>query len=283
MLLKGKPVIDEIDKDISDNIEKLYEANIVPTLAIFRIGENSSDIAYENNAIKKAEKLGIKVEKYTCQEDIEECDVIDIVNIINDNDEIHGVLMLRPFPKHIDDEKVRNALSTSKDIDGITDESLAGVFTDKSNGYPPCTAEAALKVLKFYDKELLGKKVVVIGRSLVIGKPVAMMLMKNNATVTICHSKTDSKDLIQYCKEADIIVSAAGKIDTITETSLKSGQTIIDVGINFNDAGKMVGDISFTDEITEIIDITPVPGGVGGVTTSILMKHVFDSAMKKII
>lgn len=282
MLLKGKQVADAIDENILENIDKLYVNNIVPTLAVFRIGENPSDIAYENSAIKKANKLGFKVEKYTCKEDIDQEDVIDIINIINDDENIHGVLMLRPFPKAIDDDKVRNALDTAKDIDGITDESLVGVFTDNEKGYPPCTAEAAVRILEYYNKDLNGSKIAVLGRSLVIGKPVSMLLMKKNATVTVCHSKTKEADALDICKSSDIIVTAVGKLNSLTADNIKEGQTIIDVGINFNSEGKMVGDVNLSQEEIEKLDITPVPGGVGSVTTSILMEHVFKSAMKKI-
>lgn len=278
--LTGKEVTLEIETDIIRRVSTLNEKGVFPTLAIVRVGSNPSDMAYENSAVKKAEKLGIKVEKYIAEEEIEEEDLISVIDSINDNDGIHGVLLFRPLPKHIDENRVRNVLSPEKDLDGITDSALAGVFSGRKVGFPPCTAGAAMEILKYYDCTLKGKRAVVIGRSMVIGRPVAMMLMAENATVTICHTGTEKEDLKAYCKNADIIISSAGHINTLTEDMVSSGQIIIDVGINFNNEGKMTGDVDFANVSGIVEKITPVPGGVGSVTTTLLMKHLIIAAEK---
>lgn len=277
-ILRGKPVSELLDKETVSKSEQLLEKGVVPTLAVIRVGENGSDTAYEDSLVKKARTLGIGVEKFIFDSNATESDVIDVIKIINENDKIHGVLMFRPLPKHMDETKVRNHLSCHKDIDCITDDSLAGVFTDSNAGFPPCTAEAAMAVLSYYETELSGAKAVVIGRSLVIGKPVAMMLMKKNATVTVCHSRTKREDMIKYCKDADVIISAAGKVNTLTDEFVDGSQTVIDVGINFTEDGKMCGDADYEGLQEKVKAITPVPGGVGGVTTSALMHHVVVAA-----
>ena len=277
-LLKGKPVADKINEQTVAMAEKLLSQNIVPTLAILRVGNNPSDVAYEESAVKKAKTLGIHVEKYIMDIKADESDVLDVLKIINDDENIHGVLMFRPLPKGIDEEKVRNHLSAAKDVDGITDAALGGLFTGNMLGFPPCTAEAAMTILKYYGIELAGKKAVVIGRSLVVGKPVAMMLMTQNATVTVCHSRTPKEDLKSACIDADIIICATGKMNTLTEDCVNGKQIVIDVGINFDEDGKMCGDADFEAVKNNVKAITPVPGGVGGVTTALLMHHTVAAA-----
>lgn len=281
MLLKGKEVAEKINQDILAGTAAIYEKNIVPTIAIVRVGENPGDIAYENGAIKKAKSLGLQPEKYTCPEGFSQEDLIDVIKVINDNESIHGILLLQPLPAYMDSEAVRNAIASEKDLDAITDASLGNLFIGK-DGFAPCTAESCMAILKHYNIELKGKKAVVLGRSLVIGKPVAMMLMKENATVTVCHSKTSDEDVKAYCRDADIIISATGHINTLTADMVKKGQTVIDVGINFNEEGKMCGDVDF-DRVSEIVEnITPVPGGVGSVTTTLLMKHLLEATEKAV-
>ena len=277
-LLKGKPVADKIKEQTTAMVEELIDKDIVPTLGILRVGNDESDIAYENSAVKVAKSLGIHVEKYIMDAKAEEEDVLDVLKIMNEDKNLHGILIFRPLPKHIDEEKVRNHINSAKDIDGISDASVAGLFTGNKTGFPPCTAEAALAILDHYGVDIEGKKAVVIGRSLVIGKPVAMMLLERNATVTVCHSKTASEDLKVICKDADIIIAAAGKIDTVTADHVSGKQIIVDVGINFDDAGKMCGDADFEALEGNVEAITPVPGGVGSVTTALLMYHVVMAA-----
>lgn len=280
-LLKGKEVAQAIDDEILKRTPTLYEKGIVPTLAIVRVGENPSDIAYENGAIKKAKKLGLQPEKYTCPQTMDQEDLIQVIKSINDKEDIDGILLLQPLPKHIDSEAVRNALAPEKDLDCIADGSLGKLFTGVKGSFAPCTAESCLEILKYYDIPIKGKKAVVIGRSMVIGKPVAHMLLAENATVTTCHTKTDKEDLTDYCKNADIIIAAAGVRNSLTADMVSPKAVIVDVGINFNDDGKMVGDADFEPISSIAKAITPVPGGVGSVTTSLLMKHLVEAAERK--
>ncbi|MEG0291616.1 MAG: bifunctional 5,10-methylenetetrahydrofolate dehydrogenase/5,10-methenyltetrahydrofolate cyclohydrolase [Anaerovoracaceae bacterium] len=275
-ILLGKDVTASINERLTREVLELKEQGKKVTLGIVRVGENPSDLAYERGAIKRAETVGIDVKHYVYEEDITTEQVVIEIEKINEDPNVDGVLIFRPLPKHIDDDAVRNALNPSKDIDGISDISMAGVYSGKPLGYPPCTAEAAMEILKFYDVGLTGKKVAVIGRSLVIGRPVAMMLMQANATVTICHTKT--KNLSEITRDADIIIAAAGQAKGVKADHCKAGQVIIDVGINFDEDGKMCGDVDF-DSVSEIVSaITPVPGGVGGVTTGILMSNTLEAA-----
>ena len=277
-LLKGKPVADLICEKVQAEAEELLYKGIYPTLGILRVGHNESDIAYENSAEKKAKSLGMNVEKYIMEANSTEGDVLDVLEVMNNDNNIHGILMFRPLPKDIDEDNVRNHINPAKDIDGISDASVGGLFTGNKTGFPPCTAEAAAAILDHYGIEVSGKKVVVIGRSLVIGKPVAMMLLDRNATVTICHSRTKAEDLKAICKEADIIITAAGKIGTVTDEHVSGKQIIVDVGINFGEDGKMCGDADFNALEGKVEAITPVPGGVGGVTTALLLYHVIEAA-----
>lgn len=277
-LLKGKPVADKIKDKVAAMTDAMLEDGKIATLGILRVGDNESDIAYENSAAKVANILGIAVEKYIMDAKSTEEDVIDVLKVMNEDAKINGILMFRPLPEHIDEENVRNHIAPEKDIDGISDIALGGLFTGNKNGFPPCTAEAAIAILDHYGIEVTGKKIVVIGRSLVIGKPVAMMLLEKNATVTICHSRTTAEDLESLCKDADIIVSAAGKLKTVTEKHVSGEQIIIDVGINFDEEGKMCGDADFEALSGNVKAITPVPGGVGSVTTALLMYHTVMAA-----
>lgn len=281
-ILKGKIVADAIDEDLLKRTPALYERGIVPALAIVRVGENPSDIAYENGAVKKAKKLGLQPEKYICPADIAQEDLIQVIKAINQDEKIHGILLLQPLPKSIDADAVRNTLSPEKDLDCISDASLARLFLGSGEGFAPCTAEACIEILKFNNIDIKGKKAVVIGRSLVIGKPVAMMLLKENATITICHTRTEDRDLKDLCQGADIIIAAAGHAGTLTAGMVSPGQTIIDVGINFDDEGKMLGDVDYEPVSGIVGSITPVPGGVGSVTTTLLMKHLVEAAEKTV-
>ena len=197
---------------------------------------------------------------------------------INADAAIHGCLLFRPLPKQFDDRTICAALSPEKDIDGITDGSLVGVFTNTAVGYPPCTAQACLEILKFYNIPLSGKRAVVVGRSLVVGKPAAMMLDRENATVTLCNSRT--QNLPDVCREADVVVVAMGRMGFIGAEHLRAGQVVVDVGIHVNEEGKLCGDVRFGEAEPVVEAITPVPGGVGTVTTSVLVSHVVEAAAK---
>lgn len=276
--MRGKAVADKIGEEIMARLPALYEKNIVPTVAIIRVGEDPGDIAYENGAIKKAKSLGMQAEKYTCKEDILEEDLIAVIEAVNNNDKIHGILLLQPLPKHMDANKVKNAIKLEKDLDCTSDLALGNLFTGRTNSFAPCTAESVIEILKYYGVEMASKKATVLGRSLVIGKPAALLLTENDATVTICHSKTSKEDLEAAVKSADIVVAAVGRAGTLTGDLCSGKQYLVDVGINFTEEGKMVGDIDYESCKDKVLGITPVPGGVGSVTTTILMRHLLESA-----
>ena len=279
--LTGKEVAAAITEDLVARSEALNEKGITPTLAIVRVGENPSDLAYERGATNRAAKVGVDLVKIVLDDNATTADVVSEIEKLNNDNSIDGVLVFRPLPKHIDDDIVRNALVKEKDVDGIGDEAMAGVYSGKDLGYPPCTAAACIEILKHYGIQMEGKRAVVVGRSLVIGRPVAMMLMKENATVTICHTKTENMD--QIVREADIVIAAAGRANTVCKEFGRAGQTVIDVGINVDEEGNMTGDADFEGLFNIVENITPVPGGVGGVTTSILMKHVIKAAEKSCV
>jgi len=271
-LLLGKEVNEGITARIRENVEKLSQNNVTPCLGIIRVGERPDDLSYERGAVKRAESNGVLVKKYLLNEDVTEEELISTIKNVNEDDSVHGVLLFRPLPKHLNEDRIINTLSIEKDVDGITDGSMAGVFSGKAQGFAPCTPQGVIEILDYYNIDCTGKNVVVVGRSLVVGKPVSMMLLKKNATVTICHTKT--KDMPKIVSAADIVVVAAGKAGVVDGKFLRPGQIVIDVGINVNEEGKLCGDVAF-DEASKIVDaITPVPGGCGSVTTSVLISHV---------
>ena len=288
-LLLGKEVTDALNANLQTRTAALREKGIVPTLAIVRVGADPSDLSYEKGATKRAELVGVEVKKFELPADASKADVLAVIDQVNADDSIHGVLMFRPLPKHLkaDQNEICNRLDPRKDMDCMTHLSNAGVFEGLNNlGYAPCTPAACMEILDYYGVDCKGKNAVVIGRSLVVGKPAAMMLMGKNATVTVCHTKT--VNTAEICRNADIIVSAAGVLGSLTKDFVRPGQVVIDVSMNWDPnkvtskgVGGMSGDAVF-DEVEPIVDaITPVPGGVGSVTTSVLMKHVVEAAEKR--
>ena len=276
---KGKPVAEKLNEDLKNRSDFLRLQGINPTLGIVRVGEKPSDIAYENGAKRRAEKTGVSIWSVVLPEDSTTEEVVESIRALNEDSTIHGILPMMPMPDHIDAEAVRQMIDFHKDVDGITEVSQASVFTGGSRGYAPCTAEACMEILNFYGEDLKGKKAVVIGRSNVIGKPVAMMLLKKNATVTICHTKTEM--LAETAAEADILITSAGKMEMINADFMNPKQKIVDVSVNFHEEGKMTGDVVAKDA-EKVHAYTPVPGGVGAVTTGILMKHVVEAAEKSL-
>lgn len=282
-ILKGAPVVAAMNERNAALCEQLKAKSIVPTLAVVRVGAREDDLSYERGVMTRCGKVGVEVKQYLLPADAAQDDLLKVIAEINADDAIHGCLLFRPLPKQFDDRTVRAALAPEKDIDGITDGSLAGVFTNTDLGYAPCTAQACLEILKHYHVPLSGKRAVVVGRSLVVGKPAAMMLLGKNATVTICHTKT--RDMQAVAREADILVSAAGVLKSLTKDYVRPGQIVIDVSMNWDPdkvtskgKGGMAGDAVFT-EVEPIVEaITPVPGGVGAVTTSVLIGHVVEAA-----
>ena len=285
-LLKGKPVADHITVEIAERVAKLNDQGIIPTLAIVRLGEDPGDLSYEKGAMKRAAEVGVDIRNIVLSREAAQEELVAEIENLNADDSVHGVLLFRPLPKHIDEKTVCEVLDPAKDIDGITSGSLAGIFMDSDVGFPPCTAAACMELLDHYGYDLKGKKVTVMGRSLVIGKPVAMMAMRRNATVTICHSRTAAGDFAEAGKKANMVIAAVGKAKMVKEEMLGEGQIIIDVGINMDENGKLCGDVDFDRENPDIgigahaAAVTPVPSGVGSVTTAVLMKHVIEAAEK---
>lgn len=278
VILKGAEVTAAMNEKLIAEAAGLKAKGIVPTLAIVRVGERGDDISYERGAMKRCEKIGVAVRQFLLPADASQEELLKAIHEVNQDTAIHGCLLFRPLPKHIDDETIRQALNPAKDMDGITDGSLAGVFAGTNQGYPPCTAQACIEILDHFGYELTGKRAAVIGRSLVIGRPVAMMLMQRSATVTICHTRT--ADLPAVCRNADIVIAAAGHAGVVDGSYFAPGQVVIDVGINVGPDGKLCGDVKWEEAEPIVAAITPVPGGVGTVTTSVLVKHVIDAAKK---
>ena len=277
--LLGKEVTAALNEKIKENVAALKAKGISPTLGIVRVGEREDDLSYERGATKRCETLGVACEKYLLPADVTQEKLLEVIHQVKQDDKIHGVLIFRPLPKHLDEAAVIQALAPEKDVDGITDGSMVGVFAGTKQGFPPCTPQACMEILDHYGIDCTGKKAVVVGRSLVVGKPAAMMLLKKNATVTVCHTRT--VDMPSVVKEADIVIVAAGRAGVVDDRYVSSGQTVIDVGINVNEEGKLCGDVAY-DKVEPVVKaITPVPGGVGSVTTSVLVGHVVEAAMRK--
>ena len=280
-ILKGAPVVAAMNEANAARCVLLKEYGVVPTLAVIRVGAREDDISYERGLMTRCGKVGVQVRSFHLSENASQAELLYYIRKINEDPSIHGCLIFRPLPKQFDDRAVCAALDPQKDIDGITDRSLAGVFTNTKLGYAPCTAQACLEILKYYNMPLSGKRAVVVGRSLVVGKPAAMMLDRENATVTICNSRT--QNLPALCKEADVVVVAMGKRGFIGADCLREGQTVVDVGIHVGDDGKLCGDVRFAEAEPVVEAITPVPGGVGTVTTSVLVGHVVEAAEKTLL
>ena len=278
-ILKGAPVVAAMNEANAARCAALQARGIRPTLAVVRVGSREDDLSYEKGVLTRCGKVGVEVRQFLLPADAAQAQLLEVIGQVNADPGIHGCLLFRPLPAQFDDRTIRAALAPEKDIDGITDGSLAGVFTNTAIGYPPCTAQACLEILKYYQVPLSGRRAVVVGRSLVVGKPAAMMLDRENATVTLCNSHT--QNLPALCKEADVIVVAMGKMGAVGADCLREDQTVVDVGIHVNEEGKLCGDVKF-GEAEPIVDaITPVPGGVGTVTTSVLVGHVVQAAAKK--
>ena len=277
-LWKGAPAASALTEQLIPRAQALRERGIVPTLAIIRVGERPEDLSYERGAMKRCEKVGIAVRQFLLTAVSSQADLMDVIEEVNRDQSIHGCLLFRPLPRHMDEQAACAALDPAKDVDGITPGSLAAVFAGSGAGYPPCTAQACLELLDHYGYELKGKRAVVVGRSLVIGKPASMLLLGRHATVTICHTRT--ADLPAECRRADVLIAAAGKAGVVGASCLSPGQVVIDVGINADEEGNLVGDVDFAAAEPVVKAITPVPGGVGAVTTSVLARHVIEAAEK---
>ena len=279
-LLKSKEVVAKMDVHLRDRVETLRDRGITPTLAVVRMGQRSDDLSYERTAVKRAESLGVAVRPYALDALAPQSALEATLHTINHDANVHGCLLFRPLPSFIDEAAVCDMLAPEKDVDGITMTSLASVFADGVAGFPPCTAQACLTMLDHYGISVAEKHVVVVGRSLVIGKPVSMMMLKRNASVTICHSRT--KNLAALTRMANIVICATGRPRAFGAAYFAPGQTVLDVGINFDTHGKLCGDVDFEAVEPIVAAITPVPGGIGSVTTSVTMEHTVRAAEKSL-
>ncbi len=271
--LRGKKVSDGIKEYVSKELETL---SFVPKLAIVRVGENPDDMSYERGATKKLKSFGLDVASYVFPQDISDEDFKKAFKDINEDDEVTGILLLRPLPRTINEKDIENMIDPKKDLDGISPINIAKVFAGDTSGFSPCTAEAVIEVLKAYDIELTGKRVTVVGRSMVVGKPVSMLLLKENATVTMTHTRT--ANLKKTCSDAEIVIAAAGRAKMLNSDYCGQDAVMIDVGINVDDNGKLCGDVDYATLDGKASAATPVPGGVGTVTTAVLAKHLIQAA-----
>lgn len=271
--LRGKKVSDGIKEYVSKELETL---SFVPKLAIVRVGENPDDLSYERGATKKLKSFGLDVASYVFPQDMSDEDFKKAFKDINEDDEVTGILLLRPLPRTINEKDIENMIDPKKDLDGISPINIAKVFAGDTTGFSPCTAEAVIEVLKAYDIELTGKRVTVVGRSMVVGKPVSMLLLKENATVTMTHTRT--VDLKKTCSDAEIVITAAGRAKMLNSDYCGQDAVMIDVGINVDENGKLCGDVDYATLDGKASAATPVPGGVGTITTAVLAKHLIQAA-----
>ena len=280
-LLRGAPVAAALDEKTQLLGSELSDTGVAPCLAILRAGERPDDLAYENAAAKRCARLGIEVLKAALPRTVTTAELLEKVGELNDNSAVHGILLMRPLPRGVDEKLVCASISPQKDVDGVTGASLAGVFADSGEGFPPCTARSCIEMLDYYNIETRGKKAAVIGRSLVIGRPVAAMLLSRDATVAVCHSKT--ADVPAVTRQADIVVAALGKAESVSAEFLSPGQTVLDVGMSWSEEkNRLCGDVAFEEAEKIVAAITPVPGGVGTVTTAVLALQVAEACKKQV-
>lgn len=279
IILYGKPVAESIINDLSERTKTLLSKGVQPAVSILRAGARSDDIAYEKRVANLCEKINIKVNIIEMPEDVSQQELEDELAKANEDQDVHGILVFRPLPSQIDENRICSMISPQKDIDCMNSENLKKLFMGDSSGIAPCTPEAVIEILKHYNYKLEGKNVVIVNRSMVIGKPLSMLFLNENSTVTICHSRT--VNLKEITKSADIIVSGVGRAKYFGKEYVSENSTVIDVGINFAE-GRMCGDLDFDTVNNRVGAITPVPGGVGTVTSAILLKHLLESAENSI-
>lgn len=278
-LLKGAPVSAAIREWVAEEIKQLQGS--VPKLAIIRVGEKPDDMSYERSAVKKMEAFGLRVQIFVFPKDISDEEFKEAFQKINKDPDVTGILLLRPLPRQIKEKEIEAMIDPKKDLDGISPVNIAKVFLGDPSGFAPCTAEAVIEILKANNISIEGKRAAVIGRSMVIGKPLSMLLLKENATVTICHTRT--KELPEICRQAEILVAAAGKAGMVEESWVSDGAVVIDVGINVDENGKLCGDVDQASMESRNLLLTPVPGGVGAVTTAVLAKHLIQAARSNVL
>ena len=274
-LLTGKEVAQKMDQDIQKDVQELKAKDVNPALRIMIVGGAEDSVFYANSAKKMAEKNGIICEIEQLPAATSQGEFVNILKQRNADKSIHGIIVMRPFPKQISEDVVKHILAPEKDVDCFNPVNAGKIMAGDMTGFPPATPQAVMEILRFYQVPMSGKEAVVIGRSMVVGKPMSMLLLGENATVTVCHSKT--RDLPGVCRRADVLVAAIGKAKMITTDYIKPGAAVLDVGIN-PEGDKFVGDVD-TEPAKDVAGaITPVPGGVGTVTTRVLLKHVVKAA-----
>ena len=275
---RGMPAVKAMAEEFKSRVAALKERGVYPKLAVVRVGEREDDIAYEKGIMKRFGTVEADVEVIKLTIDIDEESFEETIRRLNEDEKTHGILVFRPLPKQLDDNRLKEIIRPDKDVDSISMANAAKVFAGDKTGYAPCTAQAVMELLEHNKIDLTGKKVVIVGRSLVVGKPLAMLMLGRNATVTVCHTRT--KNIAEECKRADILVACAGSAKMIKRDFTNPDQIVVDVGINFVD-GAMCGDVDYDDVAEHVAAITPVPGGVGTVTTSVLLKHTLESAERR--
>lgn len=280
-LLRGEPAAENVRRRIIKKCEILQRRGVVPTLGIVRVGARGNDIAYERGAMKQAQKLGIKVKQITLAEEITGEELCRELQKINADSDIHGCLIFRPLPNRFNEAEILEILKPEKDVDVITAASMGRMVTGADNEYAPCTAAACLELLKYYQIPLKGRRVTVVGKGINVGLSISLLLLNEEATVSVCHIFTAPEEVKRLCREADVLVSAAGCAGLIGTEHVRPGQVVIDVGVNMGNDGKTCGDADFNAVGPIVEAITPVPGGVGAVTSCILMEHVVDAALRE--
>lgn len=276
LILHGAPVAGAMAELLRPRLAALEERGLCPTLAVVRVGERPDQLSYERAAARRCAALGIAFQAFALPEDCGQEKLIETIEEINRDEGIHGCMLLRPLPAGMDEYAVCRALRPEKDVDGMTPASLSAVFSGRGEGYPPCTAQACMEILDYYKIALQGAQAAVIGRSLVVGRPLAMLLQAQNATVTLCHSK--SAGLPELCRRQDILIAAAGCAEMVNESYVNQNQIVLDVGVNAGEGGRLRGDVCFERVEPLVRAVSPVPGGVGSVTTTVLAKHVILAA-----
>lgn len=277
-IISGKDVSLKVKDEIKEATEALKSKGITPTLAVIIVGDDPASRVYVNNKKKACEYVGFRSLEYALDESVSQSELLELIEKLNCDDEVDGILCQLPLPKHIDENAVMNAISSQKDVDAFTPANVGKIMTGEYDMLP-CTPAGIMELIHSTSESVSGKHAVIVGRSNIVGKPVAMLLLHANATVTICHSKT--KNLAEICKQADILVAAVGKPKFITEDMVKDGATVIDVGINRDENGKLCGDVDFDGVVKKAAHITPVPGGCGPMTIAMLMKNTYNAAVKR--
>jgi len=280
-LLKGIEVVNAMKERLAAKNDELIKKGVTPCLNIVRVGERPDDLSYEKGALKRFDGLGIKVQVSAFPESITQEEFEREFSKINDDKAVHGILLFRPLPKTLNEEPIKRIINPEKDMDCMCAENIAKVFMGDESGYAPCTPVAVMELLRHFEIPLKGSKVALIGRSMVVGKPLAMLLLKEHATVTICHTRTEN--LPEECQKADIVIAAAGAAKMVKKEHIRPGAVVIDVGINVDEEGNLCGDVDFTGAEEAASKITPVPGGVGTVTTSVLAKHTLLAAERTLL